>query len=689
MNLRIASCTLAVFSALGSVSIAAAAATTIEAESMTLSSYKVENGNRIMLTSGTTSGTASKSFSGSSGTYDIQVYVVGETDGRSALAVYKGTTQLYRYTYPLSNTATSFTIPGVALSSGQTIKLVGTPNAGARARVDKIVLTQKTTSTTSTTSTSGAPSVSIKAPASGATLSGTVWASGCEALASDSNGIKQVRFYLDGTALNTEYSAPYNCSFDTRKFADGAHALKAVATDALGVSTTAQIGVSIRNSTTTQQTTSTTSTSGAPTVSIKAPASGATISGTISARACEALASDSNGIKQVRFYLDGTALNTEYSAPYNCTLDTRRFADGAHTLKAVATDALGVSTAAQIGVTVKNGTTTSSGSTSTAACANPSGGYQGFGRYTTGGAGKPVYRVTNRNNSGAGSLRDALSQGNRCVVFDVGGTITLSSNLLVRGANVTIDGLTAPSPGITLKGGTLVMQGSSGASNVVLRGIRHRSAPAGADGIRVYNASNIVIDRVSVSGYGDGGIDVTERARNVTIQWSILGKGNSSSHNFANLIAYSATRITSHHNLYINGDDRHPYCGVSDSATSSPSEVVCDVRNNVVWNYLVGTTLQDFGNANVVNNYYYSTRARSASHTIWNDGTAKSYVSGNVSKNGYHINGTTRSTPFSCDPVSTTDALSAAKEVKAKAGARGPKFGLDSIDQGYLTQVSL
>jgi hypothetical protein len=582
MNLRIASCTLAVFSALGSVSIAAAAATTIEAESMTLSSYKVENGNRIMLTSGTTSGTASKSFSGSSGTYDIQVYVVGETDGRSALAVYKGTTQLYRYTYPLSNTATSFTIPGVALSSGQTIKLVGTPNAGARARVDKIVLTQKTTSTTSTTSTSGAPSVSIKAPASGATLSGTVWASGCEALASDSNGIKQVRFYLDGTALNTEYSAPYNC-----------------------------------------------------------------------------------------------------------TLDTRRFADGAHTLKAVATDALGVSTAAQIGVTIKNGTTTSSGSTSTAACANPSGGYQGFGRYTTGGAGKPVYRVTNRNNSGAGSLRDALSQGNRCVVFDVGGTITLSSNLLVRGANVTIDGLTAPSPGITLKGGTLVMQGSSGASNVVLRGIRHRSAPAGADGIRVYNASNIVIDRVSVSGYGDGGIDVTERARNVTIQWSILGKGNSSSHNFANLIAYSATRITSHHNLYINGDDRHPYCGVSDSATSSPSEIVCDVRNNLVWNYLVGTTLQDFGNANVVNNYYYSTRARSASHTIWNDGTAKSYVSGNVSKNGYHINGTTRSTPFSCDPVSTTDALSAAKEVKAKAGARGPKFGLDSIDQGYLTQVSL
>ena len=64
------------------------------------------------------------------------------------------------------------------------------------------------------------------------------------------------------------------------------------------------------------------------------------------------------------------------------------------------------------------------------ACALPNSGYEGFGRNTLKDPTLPprqVYRVTNRNDSGAGSLRDALSFGNRCVVFDIGGTIDLSN----------------------------------------------------------------------------------------------------------------------------------------------------------------------------------------------------------------------------------------------------------------------
>ena len=130
---------------------AQAAAITIEAESMTLSGYVIENASRIRLSLAT--GTATKAFSGPSGTYDMQVFVIPETDGRSTLAVYKGTTAttpLLTYTYPLGSTPTSFTIKNVALNTNDTIKLVGKQNAGAIARVDKIVLTQVATTTPAT-----------------------------------------------------------------------------------------------------------------------------------------------------------------------------------------------------------------------------------------------------------------------------------------------------------------------------------------------------------------------------------------------------------------------------------------------------------------------------------------------------------------------------------------------------------
>jgi hypothetical protein len=559
-----------------------------------------------------------------------------------------------------------------------TLRAVAYDSAGATASTQIGVTIKNSTTTSSNTP----PAVSFKAPLTGATLSGALSSSACEALASDSNGIKQVQFYLDGTALNTELSAPYNCSLDTRKFADGAHTLKAVATDGLGAATTAQIGVTIKNSTTT--------TSPTPTspygVYFKTPTANATLSGTVSSSACEVAGT---GISKVQFYLDNTALNTEGSAPWNCSIDTKKFADGAHALKAVATYTDGKTGSAQIAVNVKNGSTSSTPSDPVASgCANPSGGYEGFGRNTTGGAGQPVYRVTNLNDSGSGSLRDALSQGNRCVVFDVGGKISLSSNLLVKGANVTIDGLTAPSPGITLSNSTLVMQGSSGARNVVLRGIRVRGTPVGADAIRVYGTSNVVIDRVSASGAGDGALDVTENSRDVTIQWSILGNGGTS-HNVS-LIKYETARVTVHHNLYINSENRSPHCGRSDTATSLPAEVVCDVRNNLVWNYYKGTEVRTYGTANVVNNYYYTNNtASSAARTIYKAEGGVAYVSGNHSRNGWSVNSSDRSTPFAAVVPTTTDAITAAREVVAKAGARGPRFGLDAADQSYLGQISL
>jgi pectate lyase len=276
------------------------------------------------------------------------------------------------------------------------------------------------------------------------------------------------------------------------------------------------------------------------------------------------------------------------------------------------------------------------------------------------------------------------------VLFDVAGTISLGSDLLVKGANVTIDGFSAPSPGITLKNRTLLLQGTSGASNIVVRGLRHRSAAD--DAVRIiYNASNIVIDHVSISGFGDGAIDITEGSRDVTIQWSVLGNGSAESPN-ANLLAIGAKRISVHHNVYLNNGDRHPKCGGETGATAASVETTCDVRNNLIWNYKwMGSTVRSYATGNVVNNYYYSAQATAnAAKTIWVAEGGVGYVSGNYSQNGWNLNASgNRSTPYPAPLTSTTDAITAAQQVLANAGARGPKFGLDAADQDALRQISL
>ncbi|HKY31067.1 MAG TPA: Ig-like domain-containing protein [Candidatus Polarisedimenticolia bacterium] len=189
------------------------------------------------------------------------------------------------------------------------------------------------------------PTVSLTAPAGGATVAGTVTVS---ASASDNVGVAGVQFRLDGANLGAEdTSSPWSFSWNTTQASNGSHSLTAVARDAAGnTRTSSAVTVTVSNADSTD-----------PTVSLTAPLAGTTVSGTIPVTAA---ASDNVGVVGVQFKLDGANLMAEdLSAPYGILWNTTTVPNGPHTLTAVARDAGGnVALAASVALTVDNGDTT-------------------------------------------------------------------------------------------------------------------------------------------------------------------------------------------------------------------------------------------------------------------------------------------------------------------------------------------
>jgi hypothetical protein len=214
-------------------------------------------------------------------------------------------------------------------------------------------------------------------------------------------------------------------------------------------------------------------------------------------------------------------------------------------------------------------------------------GAQGFGTETKAGRGGAVLKVTNLNDSGSGSLRAAIdASGSRIIVFEVSGTIILSTDLNIQNPFVTLAGQTAPSPGITLRGASLRIN----THDVLVKDLRVRVGdslegpdPANRDGITVYSPIipyNVVIDHVSTSWSIDELIDCSNAMHDVTISNSILSEALNNSihpkgaHSLASLIGDHAKNVSMVGNLFAHNKSRNP--GVKGDTTSV-------ILNNVMY----------------------------------------------------------------------------------------------------------
>jgi hypothetical protein len=233
---------------------------------------------------------------------------------------------------------------------------------------------------------------------------------------------------------------------------------------------------------------------------------------------------------------------------------------------------------------------------------------------------KGIAHVTNLNNSGDGSLRAALESGAGQVVFDVGGTITLTSSL--EPSNVIVDASTAPDyviiqtdPGF---GGPAFWCGD----NTLLRYLIVRpGAPATQSStcraVSMAGAVNVAFDHCDFAWSTDENV-TGYPVQNLTIQWCFIYEGLwHSTHPdgpHSKGAVLNGTNINVHHTLWAHNDQRNPR--VYDVVGGG----VVDIANNVVYDWgtgAVGVSRDEgYTQINIRANYYKAGLSTHATHPI-------------------------------------------------------------------------
>lgn len=343
-------------------------------------------------------------------------------------------------------------------------------------------------------------------------------------------------------------------------------------------------------------------------------------------------------------------------------------------------------------------------------------GAEGAGMWSLGGRAGDVYEVINLNNSGPGSIVDALSQGNRTVIFRVSGTIELQGVILRPKSFTTIAGQTAPGDGITIKGRMIIAsQEGRSVTDVVVRFIRIRvdegAANSSGDAIDIVDGENIIIDHVSASYARDEGISCQEQSDKVSVQWCIISEGLTfESHSYGSLVRGDHGDTKSYHyNLYAHNHSRNPRPGNYTQIANDSLGLFFDFRNNVVYNWKgsepgYNDDRMTVSRYNFIGNYFVTGQESPVTNRIFKENSLVSYgyfrdnaYNGNVPDDAWSLvrfNNFTqaqvddykaRSYEVPMEPVTTFSPEKAKSLVLAKAGSSFPKR--DIIDERIVNDV--
>lgn len=332
-------------------------------------------------------------------------------------------------------------------------------------------------------------------------------------------------------------------------------------------------------------------------------------------------------------------------------------------------------------------------------------GAEGFGQHATGGRGGKVLLVTNLNDAGPGSLREAIkAKGPRIITFTISGNIALESDLPIDNGDVTIAGQSAPGDGICIKNYPVRVS----ADNVIIRYLRFRLGDekhVEDDAFKGRDVKNVMIDHCSVSWSTDECASFYKNS-DFTMQWCIISESLKNSvhqkgaHGYGGI--WGGVRATFHHNLMAHHTSRTPRFSGSSSTTNSAEELV-DFRNNVIYNWGHNNVYGgENGRYNMINNYYKAGPAtkQSIKDRIVNPSEpyGKFFVQGNYVAGSEKVTAdnwaggvqcedpesTKADTPFETVPIAMQTAEEAYESVLEKAGA---SFRRDTIDQRIVEEV--